>query len=62
MRCQQRPKQAIQHPTAGLIARSATAVDDIIGDGTTTQVLLVGEILHQVARSVLLWRFRSLFV
>ncbi len=42
--------QAIQHPTAGLIARSATAVDDIIGDGTTTQVLLVGEILHQCER------------
>lgn len=41
---------SIQHPTAGLIARSATAVDDIIGDGTTTQVLLVGEILHQSER------------
>ena len=26
----------IQHPTAGMIARSATAQDDISGDGTTS--------------------------
>ena len=37
----------IQHPSAALIARSATAVDEAIGDGTTTQVLLVGELLRQ---------------
>lgn len=35
----------IQHPTAALIARAATAQDDITGDGTTSIVLLVGEIL-----------------
>jgi T-complex protein 1 subunit zeta len=31
-------EMSIQHPTAALIARSATAVDEAIGDGTTTQV------------------------
>ena len=40
-------EMSIQHPTAALIARSATAVDEAIGDGTTTQVLLVGELLRQ---------------
>lgn len=30
-------EMSIQHPTAALIARSATAVDEAIGDGTTTQ-------------------------
>jgi T-complex protein 1 subunit zeta len=37
----------IQHPTASLIARVATAQDDITGDGTTSNVLLVGELLKQ---------------
>lgn len=37
----------IQHPTAAMIARTATAQDDILGDGTTTTVLLVGEMLKQ---------------
>jgi len=37
----------IQHPTAALIARTATAQDDITGDGTTSTVLLVGELLRQ---------------
>lgn len=40
----------IQHPTAALIARSATAQDDITGDGTTTNVLLIGELLKQAYR------------
>eukprot|EP00042_Codosiga_hollandica_P056453 m.813097 g.813097 ORF g.813097 m.813097 type:complete len:532 (-) comp59355_c0_seq2:104-1699(-) len=37
----------IQHPTASLIARAATAQDDITGDGTTSNVLLIGELLKQ---------------
>jgi T-complex protein 1 subunit zeta len=37
----------IQHPTAMLIARSATAQDDSAGDGTTSNVLLIGELLKQ---------------
>jgi T-complex protein 1 subunit zeta len=36
----------IQHPTAAMIARSATAQDDITGDGTTSTVLLTGELLR----------------
>eukprot|EP00698_Gefionella_okellyi_P019357 TRINITY_DN5920_c0_g1_i1.p1 TRINITY_DN5920_c0_g1~~TRINITY_DN5920_c0_g1_i1.p1 ORF type:complete len:536 (+),score=167.21 TRINITY_DN5920_c0_g1_i1:53-1660(+) len=40
----------IQHPTASLIARSATAQDDITGDGTTSNVLLIGELLRQTER------------
>ncbi|XP_039279155.1 T-complex protein 1 subunit zeta [Nilaparvata lugens] len=37
----------IQHPTASLIARASTAMDDIIGDGTTSTVLVIGELLKQ---------------
>jgi T-complex protein 1 subunit zeta len=37
----------IQHPTAALIARAATAQDDMTGDGTTSNVLLIGELLKQ---------------
>jgi len=37
----------IQHPTASLIARAATAQDDATGDGTTTNVLLIAELLKQ---------------
>jgi len=40
----------IQHPTAALIARAATAQDDISGDGTTTTVLLIAELLRQSER------------
>jgi T-complex protein 1 subunit zeta len=40
----------IQHPTAALIARTATAQDDITGDGTTSTVLLIGELLKQSER------------
>lgn len=35
----------IQHPTAAMIARSATAQDDIVGDGTTSNVLFIGEMM-----------------
>nr|WCZ58653.1 T-complex protein 1 subunit zeta [Seculamonas ecuadoriensis] len=40
----------IQHPTASMIARTATAQDDIVGDGTTSTVLLIGEVLKQCER------------
>jgi T-complex protein 1 subunit zeta len=37
----------IQHPTAALLARTATAQDDVVGDGTTTTVLLTAALLQQ---------------
>ena len=37
----------LQHPTASLIARASTAQDQITGDGTTSNVLLIGELLKQ---------------
>ncbi|KAJ8949192.1 hypothetical protein NQ318_021685 [Aromia moschata] len=37
----------IQHPTASLIARASTAQDDSTGDGTTSTVLVIGELLKQ---------------
>uniref|UniRef100_A0A2K5I6C5 Uncharacterized protein n=1 Tax=Colobus angolensis palliatus TaxID=336983 RepID=A0A2K5I6C5_COLAP len=37
----------IQHPTASLTAKVATAQDDITGDGTTSNVLIIGELLKQ---------------
>ncbi|KAI9911901.1 hypothetical protein PsorP6_009020 [Peronosclerospora sorghi] len=40
----------IQHPTAALIARAATAQDDVTGDGTTSTVLFIGELLKQAER------------
>ncbi|KAH3683244.1 hypothetical protein WICPIJ_005772 [Wickerhamomyces pijperi] len=42
----------IQHPTAVMIARAASAQDEITGDGTTTVVLLVGELLKQAERFI----------
>lgn len=42
----------IQHPTASMIARSATAQDDIVGDGTTSNVLFVGELMKQSERYI----------
>lgn len=53
----------IQHPTASLIARTATAQDDITvcvlgislclqGDGTTSTVLFIGELMKCAARYV----------
>lgn len=35
-----------------MIARAATAQDDITGDGTTSVVLLVGELLKQADRQI----------
>lgn len=42
----------IQNPTAVMIARAATAQDEITGDGTTTVVLMVGELLKQANRYI----------
>lgn len=42
----------IQNPTAVMIARAAAAQDEITGDGTTSVVLLVGELLKQAERFV----------
>lgn len=42
----------LQHPTAAVIARTATAQDDITGDGTSSTVLFVGELLHQAQLSL----------
>ncbi|PFH36298.1 putative TCP-1 chaperonin [Besnoitia besnoiti] len=42
----------IQHPTASMIARAATAQDESTGDGTTSSVLLIGELLRQSERLV----------
>ena len=42
----------IQHPTAAMIARTATAQDDIVGDGTTSNVLFIGELLRHAERLV----------
>ena len=39
--------QQIQHPTASLIARASTTQDDVTGDGTTSTVLVIGELLKQ---------------
>ncbi|KAL0082479.1 TCP-1/cpn60 chaperonin family-domain-containing protein [Phycomyces blakesleeanus] len=44
--------QQIQHPTAAMIAKAATAQDEITGDGTTSIVLLVGELLKQAERYI----------
>lgn len=41
---------AKQNPTAAMIARTATAQDDQTGDGTTSTVLLVGELMKQAER------------
>jgi len=40
-------EMSLNHPTASLIAKAATAQDDITGDGTTSNVLLIGELLKQ---------------
>lgn len=42
----------IQSPTAIMIARTATAQDDITGDGTTSTVLLIGELMKQSERFI----------
>lgn len=42
----------IQNPTAAMIAKTAVAQDDQCGDGTTSVVLLVGELLKQAERYI----------
>lgn len=42
----------IQNPTAAMIAKAAVAQDETCGDGTTSVVLLVGELLKQAERYV----------
>ena len=42
----------IQNPTAVMIARAATAQDEITGDGTTSVVLMIGELLKQADRYI----------
>lgn len=44
--------QQIQNPTAAMIAKAATAQDEITGDGTTSVVLMVGELLKQAERYI----------
>ncbi|CAJ0578378.1 unnamed protein product, partial [Mesorhabditis spiculigera] len=46
-------EMAIQHPTASMIAKASTAQDDVTGDGTTSTVLLIGELLKQAENHVL---------
>jgi len=40
----------IQHPTANLIAHAAVSQDETVGDGTTSTVLLCGEIMRLCER------------
>merc|ERR1712166_179049 len=40
----------IQHPTAQLISRAASAQDDVVGDGTSSTVVFIGELLKQAQR------------
>lgn len=42
----------MQNPTAAMIARTAVAQDEQVGDGTTSVVLLVGELLKQADRYI----------
>jgi T-complex protein 1 subunit zeta len=42
----------IQHPTAAMIGRAATAQDDMCGDGTTSNVLFIGELMRQAERYI----------
>lgn len=44
--------QQIQNPTAIMIARAAVAQDDISGDGTTSTVLFIGELMRQSERYI----------
>jgi len=43
----------IQHPTATLIARAATATDDQTGDGSTSTVLCIGEMMRQCEMNIM---------
>ena len=44
--------QQIQNPTAIMIARTAVAQDDISGDGTTSTVIFIGELMKQSERCI----------
>ena len=50
VRCAPPPPLTRQNPTAAMIARTAVAQDEQTGDGTTSVVLLVGELLKQAER------------
>lgn len=43
-------KLPIMHPTASLISRQAAAQDEITGDGTTSSILLTGELMTEAER------------
>ena len=45
-------EMTIIHPTAQMIARAATAQDDTVGDGSSSNVLFIGELLSQSIRFV----------
>ncbi|KAI3427025.1 hypothetical protein D9Q98_006967 [Chlorella vulgaris] len=42
----------ITNPTAVMIARTAVAQDEVTGDGTTTMVILIGELMKQAERYI----------
>lgn len=44
--------QQIQNPAAIMIARTAVAQDDVSGDGTTSTVLFIGELMKQSDRYI----------
>lgn len=44
--------QQIQNPTAIMIARTAVAQDDASGDGTTSTVIFIGELMKQAERCI----------
>ena len=45
-------EMSIIHPTAQMIARAATAQDDTVGDGSSSNVLFIGELFIQSYRYV----------
>ena len=45
-------EMSIIHPTAQMIARAATAQDDTVGDGSSSNVLFIGELFVQSFRYV----------
>eukprot|EP00913_Durusdinium_trenchii_P034971 g32713.t1 len=42
----------IQHPTASMIARAASAQDEFTGDGTTSSVMFIGELMKLAEQSL----------
>lgn len=42
----------IQNPSASMIAKATTAQDEITGDGTTSNVLMIGELMKQAERII----------